>query len=140
VVTTAGWTLIYDGDCAFCTRWARRLRRWDARGRLNLVQSGDSAALAKLPTIERAALEGAMHLVGPDGTINAGAAAIPGILALLPFGRPFASLFALPLVRRIADGAYRWVARNRHRLPGGTSDCETGQQAAPAAVTSWRWR
>lgn len=32
-------------------------------------------------------------------------------------------LMLLPGVRQIAGVVYRWVARNRHRLPGGTAAC-----------------
>ncbi len=34
------------------------------------------------------------------------------------------SLMRLPGVHWLSGVAYRWVARNRHRLPGGTPACD----------------
>jgi predicted DCC family thiol-disulfide oxidoreductase YuxK len=34
-----------------------------------------------------------------------------------------ASIVALPVLRSIAGFVYRWVAKNRYRLPGGTPTC-----------------
>jgi predicted DCC family thiol-disulfide oxidoreductase YuxK len=34
-----------------------------------------------------------------------------------------ASIVGLPLLRSIAGFVYRWVAKNRYRLPGGTPTC-----------------
>jgi predicted DCC family thiol-disulfide oxidoreductase YuxK len=31
---------------------------------------------------------------------------------------------SLPLISPIAGVVYRWVARNRQRMPGGTTECE----------------
>ncbi|TBL38587.1 DUF393 domain-containing protein, partial [Verrucosispora sp. SN26_14.1] len=33
-----------------------------------------------------------------------------------------------PPVRAVAWPAYRWVARNRHRMPGGTAACSLPQE------------
>lgn len=44
----------------------------------------------------------------------------------------------LPGVSRLAAAGYRLVARNRHRLPGGTPACATGQDAAEPAAERWR--
>ena len=35
--STREWTLIYDGDCAFCRRCVALLERWDRRGRVRAV-------------------------------------------------------------------------------------------------------
>jgi acetyl esterase len=115
-VTARDWTLVYDGECAFCLRCVAVLRRWDRRGRLAFLPLQDERTVALLPAVPRSALEAAMHLVAPDGGTSAGAATLPHILRLVPGGRPLAVLIALPGVRWAADRLYRLVARNRRRL------------------------
>lgn len=122
----AAWTLIYDGECRFCLRCVDLLRRWDRAGRIRAVPLQDRAALAQLPPIPLASLEAAMHLVGPDGSVRASAAAAPAILRLLPGGALLAALFRVPGVPAVAERVYRAVARNRHRLGCGSRRCLRG--------------
>lgn len=121
------WTLVYDGDCRFCRRCIALLDGWDRRGRLRFVPFQAEDALAALPPIAREKLEQAMHLVGPDDVVLAGAAAAPAFLRLLPGGGAFAWLFAVPGVPWLAARIYRAVARNRHRLGCGSSVCTRGR-------------
>lgn len=121
------WTLVYDGDCRFCRQCVAILDAWDRRGRLGFAPFQTEDALAALPPIPREALEQAMHLVGPDDAVLAGAAAAPAILRLLPGGRAVAWLFAVPGVPWLAARVYRAVARNRHRLGCGSSACTRGR-------------
>lgn len=118
------WTLVYDGDCGFCTRSVSWLARWDRGGRLRFVRSQDAAALAALPPMTQDALAAAMHLVTPGGRVFAGAAAAPHVLRLVPGGTALAALFRVPGVPALADRVYRWVARHRHQLPGATASCD----------------
>ena len=51
--------------------------------------------------------------------------------------RPLGRVLGLAPVRRLAWPVYRWVARNRHRLPGGTAACSLPQaQREPARHTT----
>jgi predicted DCC family thiol-disulfide oxidoreductase YuxK len=63
-------------------------------------------------------------LLLPDGRVYGGAAAINVSLRAVWWLRPFTHLFFLPGLRQIEDAVYRWVARNRARLPGITPGCE----------------
>ena len=62
-------------------------------------------------------VDGSHKLAGPAG-----------IAALLKhsnsFWRPFGWLLGQRRVTAAAWPAYRWIARNRHRLPGGTPACQ----------------
>ncbi len=120
-------TLVYDGDCRFCRRCVALLRRWDRAGRLAYAPFQDAVALAALPYLDPRALEQAMHLVTAGGEVRAGAAALPPILGLMPFGRPIAWLFLVPGVPWLAARVYRQVARNRHRLGCGSVTCSLGR-------------
>lgn len=117
-------TLLFDGDCGFCTAAARwleaRLRRGDGRDPGVVAWQGQDLDRLGV-TAQRCARE--VVWVGPEST-QGGAAAFAawlrhrgGVAGVL--GR----LLAWPVVRQVAALAYRSIARNRHRLPGGTPAC-----------------
>lgn len=114
-------TFVYDGDCAFCTSCARFIqRRIPTTAQVVPWQSADLAALG----LTTAQCEEAVQWVARDGSTAAGPDAIANLLrdsrgAWRPAGR----VLAWRPVRVLAWPAYRWVARNRHRLPGGTAAC-----------------
>jgi predicted DCC family thiol-disulfide oxidoreductase YuxK len=117
--------LIYDGDCAFCTssaHWlAERLNRpLGPNPRLVPWQFADLAALGT--TMERAQRE-AMW-VAADGKIHGGAAAFAEWLKFRGGAyRTVGHLMDLPGIRGLAAAVYRLVAKNRHRMPGGSPAC-----------------
>ncbi|MGK5738188.1 thiol-disulfide oxidoreductase DCC family protein [Micromonospora sp. URMC 103] len=119
-------TFVYDGDCAFCTRCAEFIERHIPNGaRVIPWQFADLAALG----LTEAECEQAVQWVGVDGVRAAGPDAIAHLLgASAPLWRVAGAGLRFPPVRAAAWPAYRWVARNRHRLPGGTAAC-----AVPAA-------
>lgn len=122
------WTLVYDGDCEFCERTVRLLKRWDRRDRLRPVpfQSADLVSYG----IERGAAEEAMHLVSPTGEVWRGAEAGREIAALMPGGRPLAWLFRVPGVLPLAERVYAWIARRRHRFGCSSDVCHRGSRGA----------
>lgn len=112
----------YDDDCGFCTSSALRAVRVFGLTALVLPLSAiDLAAVGIDP--ERATRE--MPFVRPDGVVVYGHHAWA---AALQTGRPWARLLGDVLASRpvglLAAPAYRWIAGNRHRLPGGTQACE----------------
>lgn len=117
----AGPVLVFDGDCAFCTASVRRYERWVARR--PVVVAWQWADLDRLGLTPQQCTE-ALQWVGADGRCRSGAAAVAA--ALRHAGRGWALLgwlLSAPLVRTLAAWVYRWVATNRHRLPGGTAAC-----------------
>jgi predicted DCC family thiol-disulfide oxidoreductase YuxK len=115
--------LLYDGTCGFCRTWIDRLRRWDRAGRIDYVPYQQRAVVAGLPPIGDDALDRAAHLVAPDGSVCAGARAMPMLLGYLPGGSLLRPFFRVPGVPWLADRVYAWVAANRHRLGGRGSTC-----------------
>jgi predicted DCC family thiol-disulfide oxidoreductase YuxK len=121
--------LLYDGDCAFCTssvRFAeRRLEpsRWEAVP----FQFADLEALSAFTggqvTEERAVRE--VLWITPGGRVHGGAQAAARLLLRTrrPLWSALGAVLTLAPVRPLAAGAYRWVAANRYRLPGGTPAC-----------------
>lgn len=113
--------LVYDGDCAFCTRWALWAQRHSVGLDVVPWQVADLAALG-LSADECAA---AVQYVD-DGGRSPGAAAVASALRACraPY-RFVGTVITWPVMQSLADRAYAVVAGNRHRLPGGTAACVT---------------
>ncbi|MEV4479492.1 thiol-disulfide oxidoreductase DCC family protein [Micromonospora coxensis] len=114
-------TFVYDGDCAFCTRCAEFIeRRIPTTARVVPWQFADLDALG----LTEAECEEAVQWVGVDGSRAAGPDAIARLLGDSgALWRVAGAGLRIPPVRLAAWPAYRWVASNRHRLPGGTAAC-----------------
>ena len=126
--------LVFDGDCAFCTTWVDRLERllpvfpatspWQW---LDLDAHGLS---------EHDVTHYVWYLVpghNSAGHHYAGHLAVSALLRSQPgFGWRFlGNLIATPPFSWLAALGYHFVAKNRHRLPGGTPACAM----PPAGVT-----
>ncbi len=126
--------LVFDGDCAFCTTCVRVAERylrqtlasggWDAVAYqfADLAELDARAGGRGEVSAERAGRE--VLWVTPGGRVYGGAQAVARLL-MRSGGAPayLGGLLALAPVRPVAELAYRWVAANRHRLPGGTPAC-----------------
>ncbi|MBB5828927.1 MULTISPECIES: thiol-disulfide oxidoreductase DCC family protein [Micromonospora] len=114
-------TFVFDGDCAFCTKCAEFIeRRIPTRARVLPWQFADLDALG----LTAAECADAVQWVGADGSRAAGPDAIARLLGDSgPLWRVAGAGLRFPPVRLAAWPVYRWVARNRHRLPGGTAAC-----------------
>jgi predicted DCC family thiol-disulfide oxidoreductase YuxK len=125
---------VFDGDCAFCSTTARFLDRYiPTQARVQAWQFSDLSALG----LTQAECEEAVQWVrvGEHRHLSGPAA----IAALLRESRGVWRAAGLLLGTRPALAAaapvYRWIARNRHRLPGGTPACSlpAAQRANPHA-------
>jgi predicted DCC family thiol-disulfide oxidoreductase YuxK len=127
-------TLVYDGDCGFCTRCAAFAERYVRRGenRSVAVVAWQVADLDGLGLTASECAE-AVQWVGGDGVRGAGPVAIAHLLgAGGPGGRLAGWLLARRPVLALAWPVYRWVARNRHRLPGGSRACALPRDTSPS--------
>lgn len=117
-------TVLYDADCGFCTRCSG----W-------LVGSGATAVFTPLQSVDLAGMgvdpgraERELPAVLPDGQVVYGAEAFAAALRTGPgWLRGVAVVMGWPPVAALARWAYRVVAANRHRLPGGTDSCSLPQ-------------
>ena len=114
-------TFVFDGDCSFCTVCANFVNRWiPTRAEVVPWQRADLHALG----VTREQAVQAVQWVEPGRPVSAGPEAIGALLRSSNlFWKPFGWLLALPPVRAAAWPLYRLIARNRHRLPGGTAAC-----------------
>lgn len=62
--------------------------------------------------------------VDRDGELTGGAEAVNRALRYSYWLRPFTYLYPLAGIKQLQDWVYRWVAQNRYRLPGSTSQCD----------------
>lgn len=121
--------LIYDGDCAFCTRCAMWVRR-------RLPETASVVAWQAIDDLGRyglteADVETAAYWVDAKGEAHRGYRAIAR--SLIAIGRAWAVLgyvLLVPPVSWLAAVAYRVIAANRHRMPGGTAACQIGTPGA----------
>lgn len=113
--------LVFDGDCAFCTRSVRFVeKRIHRHPTIVSWQSLDLDGIG----LNRAECEEAVQWIGADG--RRASAHIAVARTLIHGGRGWSVLGWLvlaPGVRQLAGVVYRWIARNRHRMPGGTAQC-----------------
>lgn len=85
------------------------------------------------PQMEAANLSSAettveVWILTPGKEPQGGAAAINEALKYVWWARPLAWLYALPVIKQLEEGVYRWVARHRHLFPGVTPACESGAE------------
>ncbi|MFW6599317.1 thiol-disulfide oxidoreductase DCC family protein [Propionibacteriaceae bacterium Y2011] len=118
-------TLLYDGDCGFCTSSARWLRR--RIGSADTVEvrpwrPDDEATYGITPAMADAEI----HFVTEHGEVLGGADAVLGWWRTGTDSYPLlAQLLALPGLIQLTRAGYRLIAANRHRLPGSTDACRT---------------
>ena len=118
--------LVYDGDCAFCSSSVRFAQRWVRR--MPRVVPYQRTDLARLGLTEQQC-EQSVQYVARDHRVHSAQDAVAA--TLLAAGKGWWVLGAsmhLPGVHWLSGVAYRWVARNRHRLPGGTPACSLSER------------
>ncbi len=118
--------LVYDGDCGFCSSVARWVSAaWKAPARAEAWQRLGVDGLARLGLTEQEADRTAWW-VDAEGRRFAGHLAVAHALAGARGWKGLAGrLLLVPPFRWLGAVAYPLVARNRHRLPGGTPTCRT---------------
>ena len=123
---SANRVLIYDGDCKFCQRTLdfgiRHLAtfpRYVAFQKIDPTTFG--LTLDQVTTRIWLVSEGQSSIEPRGGHL---AAAEILLMQRNPIYNILGWLVKTPPTSLIADVVYRWVARNRHRLPGGSRDCK----------------
>ena len=121
--------LVFDGDCAFCSS-AVELLRDRIRSDVD-YRPWQHLDLGAFGLTEDACLQ-AVQWLPVGGVHTSGGRAVTDLLR--GAGQPWATfgrLGALPGMRSLVELAYRAVAANRHRLPGGTPACQLPPRPTP---------
>jgi predicted DCC family thiol-disulfide oxidoreductase YuxK len=113
--------LLYDQDCAFCTRSVGLVARLRLAVGVCPLGSADLAGLGV--DAGRAARE--IPFVDGSGAVSYGHVAIAAALrtGALPL-RIVAAVMTAPGLSLLFGALYRSVATHRHQLPGGSATCK----------------
>jgi predicted DCC family thiol-disulfide oxidoreductase YuxK len=118
--------LIYDGDCKFCQLSLEfGIRHLSFFPKYVAFQKIDPAQFGL--TIEQVRSEIWLVDLSTLATSPLGGHLAAGQILLHqknPFYKLLGWLFKTPPTSFIANLSYRWVAKNRHRLPGGSRQCK----------------
>jgi predicted DCC family thiol-disulfide oxidoreductase YuxK len=105
-------TLVYDGECGFCSRLARWVERHDRRGRVS-ARPNQEPGLIELLGLTRLEVDRASWAV-ERGARFEGAAGISRVLRELGGGwRVVGSLYLVPPIGWVEERYYSRVARRR---------------------------
>lgn len=112
--------LIFDGDCKFCSSSARAFVLL-TKNRIAIApyQRTDLAALG----LTLAECEQAVQYVNEKGIESGHLAIAQGLIDSKTIWSIAGYVLKWPVVTSVAFVVYHWVAKNRHRLPGGTPAC-----------------
>ena len=108
-------TVLFDGHCALCRASAARVRRFDSRGRIELLDVNEPSTSERYPKINRQEALKWMLAIDQHGRIHTGADAWARIGTLLPGWNLLAWILFVPGIHWLATKAYAWIARNRYR-------------------------
>lgn len=108
-------TILFDGHCALCRASAARVRRFDSRGRVELLDLHKPSVSQRYPKIDRDEAMKWMLAVDSKGHIHSGADAWARVGMLLPGWKFVAWILLVPGIRLLAKKIYAWIARNRYR-------------------------
>ena len=105
--------MLFDGNCEFCRRWARRLEPFLApRGFMFCpLQLPWVRARFHLPEQE---LLSEMRVLMRDGAAYGGADALVHLARFVWWASPVVALAWVPGVRRLLRAGYRFIAARRH--------------------------
>lgn len=118
--------LLFDGDCAFCSSCARWITAHvPTPVDLHPWQWTDLEPLG----VEVDEVDAAVVLVDVHLRHTSGPEAFAGLLRSSTSGawRAAGRVLGVRPVLAVAWPVYRWIARNRHRMPGGTAQCSLPQ-------------
>lgn len=131
-------TFLFDGDCAFCSSCARWIERHLPRQ--PRVLAWQFADLAPLEVTAEQCTEAVQWIRTVDEPARieraSGADAVAQLLIYQPGPwRLLGRAMLLPGVVQVAGLVYRWIARHRDRMPGGTPACAVPESQHSAGST-----
>lgn len=123
----ADLAVLYDGSCSLCRGSVARVRRFDTRHRLELMDLHDASVPQRFPQIDPEVARRWMQAVDPQGHVFSGVDAWARIGLRLPGWNLLAWVLLVPGIHWAGTKIYNWVARNRYRW--NRSVCSDGSCA-----------
>ena len=122
VAAPNGPMLIFDGDCSFCTSSAHWI---DHRLPSRHTSSRGSASTSMRSGSPKPDVTTAAYWVDERGKRYRGHRSIgKALMAAGGIWKPIGALLLMPPFSWLAALGYVVIAKNRHRLPGGTPACK----------------
>jgi predicted DCC family thiol-disulfide oxidoreductase YuxK len=125
MTVTNGGRVFYDGDCAFCVGWARRIERTLRRNGIEVVPFDMSGIGTSSSFYDEMIVE------FPNGRRQGGADAVVGLARYIWWLWPLWILAKMPGTKPVLREAYRFVAARRHCISGA---CRTSRRTV---IASW---
>ncbi len=125
--------LIYDGDCAFCTRWVNRSKKITGAA---IDYAPYQEVTAQFPQIPESQFRQAIQLVDPDGSVYRAAEAAFRVLSVSPRYRWLLRAYQhVPLFKPVSEFVYKLVAQNRLFFSKSGESCTLC--APPMSIVRW---
>jgi predicted DCC family thiol-disulfide oxidoreductase YuxK len=124
--------IVYDGQCGFCVKALRLVRRLARRSAFRFHDANDSEMIqARFPMLAGSDTELAMFAVTEDGLVFRGFFAFRRMLWASPWLVPLLLLFYAPGAGFLGPRIYAWIARRRRSFGCAAPVC--GVAAPPRA-------
>lgn len=116
--------IVYDGQCGFCVRALRIVRRAARRDVFRLHDANDREAVAaRFPMLTGADTDEAMFVVTPLGEVHRGFFAFRRMTWASPWLYPLLPLLYAPGASLLGPRVYAWVARHRRSIGCAAAAC-----------------
>jgi predicted DCC family thiol-disulfide oxidoreductase YuxK len=125
-----GYVVLYDGDCAFCTRWKERMSRRDRGGLVEWLSVHHPSVATRYPDLDRADALRQMYVFAPDGRVFKGADGWMELFGVLEGTTWLPVLGRVPGVRPLMRRVYRAIAARRDRLSCSGRKCRLPPSAS----------
>ncbi|WP_439136018.1 thiol-disulfide oxidoreductase DCC family protein [Pseudomaricurvus sp.] len=111
---TAKLTVFYDGQCPLCAQEMQALTKRDTHQRLQLMDIWHPEFASRYPEIDPAAANRVLHAVDDTGHLLLGLDVTARAWSLVGVTRY--NCLRWPIIKPVADIAYRLFAKHRYRL------------------------
>ena len=109
--------IIYDGQCSFCARSARRLKVLDISDRLTLIDLHSCEDIKTLhPDLTKELAMSQIHLIESDGTLYGGFKVFQRLCLKMPVLYLLIPVFYFPGMEVIGPFVYHAVAKQRYLI------------------------
>ncbi len=115
-------TVIFDGECGFCTSWIKRGRALDWLKLIDWRARLEPGLASKFPQTTKEETKNRIVSIRPDGKTYGGFFAMRDIMVRFPVTFLPALFMYIPGAGWIGEPVYQWIARNRHRF----TSCKVG--------------
>jgi predicted DCC family thiol-disulfide oxidoreductase YuxK len=108
-------TVLYDGQCGFCSRWVRDWSGVLKDGGFGIASLDDPWVATRI-NMPHSELLSDIRLLTSEGRLISGAHVYLYVARRIWWAWPFYAIFSLPGLNWIIHRAYRWFAQNRYHI------------------------